>query len=270
MHLKNHMTKIDEIWEISFYQAMFENARKVMKRSLENPPKSQKNIGNALAEWRKSGREKLTNADQYYVDVFYQVSNLNHVLDRLKQARYLIARSPKAFRNSSFSINRNDWSDYHFYVYTTSLASILDCALLITAEVFRLGLPPRHCTFDVVTQHRWVAGSEVSKALRSLKKTLDQHIQRRNRFVHRGEQSSFHDLTDPDGLILLRAVTFIGDRGTDLIPRKTVSSIWKLQMKELRQSLDGIEDRVLEKTYLFLERLLPVYKQCVNSFNATD
>ena len=192
--------------------------------------------------------------------------NLNHVLERLRQARYLIARSPGLYRKRDFSINRNDWSDYHFYVYTTSLASVLDCTLLITAEVFMLGLQPRHCTFDVITQHGWLAGSPLPRALRALKKSLEHHIHRRHRFVHRGEESSFDDLTDPDDLLQLRTLTFLSDRGSDLIPRHTLSSIWKLQIREVRDNLDAIETEVLQKASDVLGYLLPVYEKYAASF----
>lgn len=256
------MSKLDNFWQIRFFESVIGNAQYVITDSTQKPPSDRKE----LVEWRKGTRARMSGAERYYVDVFYRVMNLNHVLDRLKQARYLIARSPGSYRNRAFSINRNDWSDYHFYVYTTSLASVLDCALLITAEVFKLGLPPRHCTFDIVTQHDWLAGSQVPRTLRSLKKTLEQHIHRRHRYVHRGEESNFDDLTDPDDLLRLRTITFLADRGNHLIPRQTLSWLWKLQIKEVRENFNEIEEKVLQKASDVLECLLPIYEHNVNIY----
>lgn len=258
------MSKLNNFWQARFFDSVLKNAQHVIARSMKTAPSDEKE----LAEWRKGSRVRMTAVERYYVDIFYRVTNLNHVLDRLKQARHLIAKSPGTYLSPNSSLNRNDWADYHFYVYTTSLASILDCTLLITAEVLKLGLAPRHCTFDIVTQHDRLVGTKVVKALKSLKKTLEQHTQRRHRYVHRGEESSFSFLTDPDLSWRIRSVTFLADQGHFDISRQMLTRIWKLQIKEIQENLDKFEEDILQRASTVLECLLPMYDNYISSHNA--
>jgi phosphoenolpyruvate carboxylase len=262
------MAKTPDLTRHTFYIAVLDNLKPLITRTRDAIPGDPAK----LAEWREKNRATLTTTDHYVMQVFERANNLMHIINRLRRARYLLGRSPSAYKSRGLSFNRDDWSEYHFFVYTTSLASVLDCALLLSATVFRLGLPPRFCTFDIVTQHHWLAKSNLPKHLRSLKKSLWQHIERRHRYLHRGEESNIGELTDPDAFLYLRAATLVADAFHHEysynveIPDPILSNWWRLELRQLRPLLEQSEKDVFTKVSQVLDSLQPVLNRQVHSF----
>jgi hypothetical protein len=253
------MAKTPDLARHAFYVALLDDLKPLISRTRDAIPSDPKK----LAEWRENNRASLSPSDHYLMQVFDRTNNLMHVINRLRRARYLLGRSPRPYNIRALSFNRGDWSDYHFFVYTTSLASVLDCALLLIATVFRLGLPPRYCTFDLITQHHRLAASNLPKHLRSLKKSLWHHIQRRHRYLHRGEESNIGELTDPDAFLYLRAATLVADAFhhefayDGEIPAPILSNWWRLEFRQLRPLLEQSERDVFAKVSQVLDSLQP-------------
>jgi hypothetical protein len=214
-----------------------------------------------LAAWRESNRTSMTQAGHYRHLVMWRTINLLGMFERLERARYLLLRSPPATRSRTTRLDRADWTQYHFWVFTACLPAITDCCLLLTANVYQLGIPPRFCTFDLVTSHDWLKGTGTSRALKSLRKGLEDHTQRRHRYLHRGEAPDIGELTDPEWLMDLRQLTFLHSVGEGSVDKRLLTGAWRVTLRELRPVLGAAESSALDGTEGVLKVLLPQFER---------
>ena len=200
------------------------------------------------------GEPLLTALDYRSLEILARLENLIHVVERVTAARYLLERSPRPYRVRRAPFDHDQWTEYHFFVYTTSMASILDCALLLTSSVFDLGIPDRFCTFDVVTQHRVVADTSIPKLLDSLRKSLLQHTARRHRYLHRGQGSDIQELTKPSSFQYVEPITLFSIAYRHKFPSEMfdvpndLRVLWgKIELVKLRPLLERSERDVFRK-----------------------
>jgi hypothetical protein len=255
--------KIYNIADKPFPSFIIYSASEILSDTLHKAPRSEK----ALKKWRKSNRARMNAKERYLIDVFYRILNLSRVYDRLHYSRYLLRRSPTNFRSKQIKINWTEWTDYHFYVYTTSLASISDCLLLLIAQIFLLNIPDKYCTSKNVLGDRRIKGAVVHKSFLKLTNLLSQHIQRRHHYVHRGEESSLENYSSTgDVLMNLRTLSFLFDKGlTDKFSPKEITRLWKLQIREVEMKLDRSEKRIFRLISRIYRELKPIY---VNNYSA--
>lgn len=237
----------------TFVRRVMEEMRPQLLQDLDNMPKDR----TKLPAWREANRQGQTPAGRYLHRVGGRVFNLLRVLELLERSRYLLFRSPPVSRSRSVSLTRDEWAQYHFFVFTASLPAIVDCSLLLASETYQLGIPARLCSFDLLTSHDYVARSPVVKALKSLRSGLQGHIQRRHRYLHRGEEPDVGELTDPEWLMDLKQITFLQGTGDVSIDRKLLSRAWQDTLREIRPSLDAAEQCAYSGTDGVLTSLLP-------------
>ena len=182
---------------------VIEEFRPLTLAALETMPKDR----SKEKAWRVSNQANLSPAGRYRHVVMWRTTNLRRMFELLRRARSLLVRAPPALRSRKLRLDRSDWTQYHFFVLTTCFPAITDCCLLLAAETYQLGLPPRLCSFDLVTSHQWIGRSRVAKTLKALRRGLEAHTQRRHRYLHRGEEADFGELTDPEWLVNLRQIT---------------------------------------------------------------
>ncbi|MCX6120977.1 MAG: Cthe_2314 family HEPN domain-containing protein [Ignavibacteriales bacterium] len=256
------MDKSTEIVAQPFFKLLLDIFHPITKAGASGIPEDEEKY----KEWRRTNRSRLNQGELYVTDVFNNASNLIKVFDRIRYSQYLINRSPKGFLTKDNSNGRRDWTDYHFFVYTTSMASILDCMLMLSAEVYELGLSPRFCTFEIITQHKWIAGSDLVKSLRQLRKTLDPHISRRHRFLHRGEESGFVDLVDEERYIELNSYTFLQEHDHPVIHPRILSLLWKGQLTKIKPLLLTFETSARKNVVSIFGELFPIFKYKLSKY----
>jgi len=240
-------------------------ARPLLLDVLDTIPKDH----SKLEAWRESNRASMTAAGQYRSHIMWRVQNLLRMFERLGRARQLLLRSPPQSRSPTNRLDRSDWTQYHFWVFTACLPAILDCCLLLTASICQLGIPPRLCSFDLITSHEWLSGTGLPRALKSLRKSLAGHTQRRHRYLHRGEEPDFGELTDPEWLMDLKQVTFLHGLGDVPIDKRLLAGAWRATLRELRPVLDSAERSALEGTDGVLQALSPHFERRVQLLGNT-
>ena len=181
--MKSKPKTLSDITSHKFYAGILESMSSIYSIKDLNPPKGAKEF----KKWQRAGWDRLTHSQKYQVRVFHRLSNLSNVVDRLAQSRQLLNRYSKSFFGSRLTMSRNDWTNYHFFVHTTSLASYFDCLLLLAGQIFYLGLPDKQCTEKRIVKHKFSRRLGATQEFNAIKKVLKQHFDRRHRYVHRGE-----------------------------------------------------------------------------------
>jgi len=198
-----------------------------------------KSLAKPTDRTRKSNRQSLTDRERYATDVFRWFANLRRVFERIDHASHLMSRSPKTMASARHPLNVNDWTDYHFHAFTVSMHSVLDCSILLTSEVYRLGVPWRLCNVGNVLSNAHVAGTNAARALRGMQKSMETHRERRNRVLHRGEEADFGELTESSEWIAnLRSFTFLQSQGEFLNLAAEVKTSWRYELQAVRPKLE--------------------------------
>jgi hypothetical protein len=222
-----------------------------------------------LQEFQEENRRNATSAQKYAVTAMRSINAITLGCQRVEQARALLNASPNGLRSRAARLPRDSWTEYHFAFWTVALASTLDLSLIATAQLLELGFPPRLCTMDIVTHHEFV-GSPISKALRALSATLEEHKQRRHRFLHRGETADFGELTDPDFLLDLRSITFASRLDATFVDKAFIRSAWAHALRELRPHLDKATAAVRDRLVTILDALASPVGQKLTTYAAMD
>jgi hypothetical protein len=118
-----------------------------------------------------------------------------------------------------------------------SLASLHDCLLLVVNAVFALGLNPRACRDETVTENWRLIRSPVSDHLKALRKQLAALQKIRNELVHQSSAPSFGE-----DLELYMSLEWIDEMEEQFPPPQPSSPI---MAKPLRQLLLRAELRKL-------------------------
>jgi hypothetical protein len=248
------MKQVFDLYSDPFFKKLLELLAPLFQRPLGTLPRDSKE----LAKFQKNNRSLFTPSEEYLMNVFQRATSLADIFSRLSQSVYLLSRSPKSIRMHGMKMNRNEWVEYHFFIYSTSLVSLLDCSLILIAEVYKLGLLPRHCTFDIITNHATIRGSKLSKILKKLRKELTSTTDRRHRILHRGESPDLGELTDALSFLQLRVMTVINATDDSMINKNNLSYIWRVLFKEVRPQLNIAIDSTRIIVSEILSYLLPI------------
>ena len=248
------MKQIFDLYSDPFYKKLLEFLAPLFHRQVGSFPKDSRE----LARFQKIRRSLFSPSEEYLMNVFQRATSLTDIFSRLTQASYLLSRSPRSIRMHGMKMNRNEWVEYHFFIYSTSLVSLLDCSLILIAEVYQLGLLPRHCTYDIISNHATIRGSKLSKILKKLKKELISTTDRRHRILHRGESPDLGELTDALSFLQLRVMTLINATDDSMINKNDISHLWRVLFKEVRPRLNIAIDNTGIIVSEILSCLLPI------------
>lgn len=145
-------------------------------------------IGLRLAEKRESPI-RLYSHELVTVNVFRGATRMLSSIERLLEVPFYITRFPNNSAFTKAGITRVKWIRYHYSMFTITAVTVADTSLLLSAEVFDLGLEPRDCSERSITKNRHIRGKSTEKALRELHKLAQPYRETRNAVVHHGEEA---------------------------------------------------------------------------------
>jgi hypothetical protein len=150
---------------------------------------------------------------KYAIDTNTWVSSLALRVESLNLAGKMLWPDtfPHSFQN--LPITSYEWLTITTDVFLIRYASVLDCALLLINQVFRLGLRPRDCTFRNVRE-RQIPRELVNQLLTMLNDQEALRVERNER-IHHGSERSF---TDDD--MTFKMASLLGVVGHDRFGRK--------------------------------------------------
>lgn len=114
----------------------------------------------------------------YVSEVIYR---LQEIIDMTSRRIYKKSKEEKG-------ILLRTWMLYNYEFYTLNYQSILDVSLILTNEVFDLGIPYRDCNEHRVCSNRHLRGTEVNRILGELSKMSEGHRKLKNHLLHRGQR----------------------------------------------------------------------------------
>lgn len=225
---------------------------------------------------RKGG--KLHNAreleheppEQYFFMVYNKSIAIFNALERLSLSYHLIATFPNSKTSEKKGFTRDKWILYHLSFFTVTLTSLLDLCLLLTNEVFRLGMPERLCSLESITKNCWILPTDIPKALRALNKSLAEHQKRRNLHVHQGKVPDIAEILNDDLFDRLRMITLKERTNPNGINRSELSQSYRVTVKDLRARMVKDLNDVVETIHPILNSLLHKYSQCMSELRATQ
>lgn len=193
----------------------------------------------------------------YHHNVNHYMSRFIGTIERIEQSLIFIRRFP----NSKFFVENNigfyKWVNYHYSNYLVMSVSLYDLSLLLTNEVFVLGIEPWLCNEKRVANHKLVKGTGVKNSLDKINKAIEEYRDVRNLYAHRGEipKLGFMDRLESYELIQKAEKDFGIEMPIDYLQNPLTSpyfrrDLFRRERKELLlqmgQKIDIFIDLVLE------------------------
>jgi len=212
------------------------------------------------AKSQEANRKTLSLVEHYYLSVMEAIHPLVGTFARIDEAHSLIFRFPSALRSGRHKMSRDQWVDYHYGTLTVAFASVLDVSLILVARVYQLGLPPRQCKFELITDHLHVSAA-VKEQLKALKKSLQPHIERRHGLLHRGKLADIGALADPEVFDFLRGLGLMERTSSQEKIVSELPFLWRAAIKNLKPKLSTTIDSLVTASGSVLDSMLPAWRQ---------
>lgn len=178
-------------------------------------------LGNHI---KKTGNVRIVNPKNsalehqaYDISVFHAIVAILNSIETLRRVQKFIKNFPSPNKYKKDGISYFMWIEYHYVYFIITLVGILDMALILTNEVFRLGYQEEDCKFGLVTNNLWIKNTPVKKALEKLNKVIKPHKTPRNLYVHRGQSPRIDLLIKSEFYDLLKFIT-----STELLTNKSL------------------------------------------------
>ena len=193
--------------------------------------------------------------EEYLISVFLWSMRIVDCFKMLEDARVYLSH----FRSTKWcleaGIGRIDHMNYHYFNYAITIVRIMDVALILTNNTFRLGNPTKLCRLENIIKNSWVRSEGVDILLRRLNSVVEPWREPRNLFVHRGktlDRRSMHILETLEFLSRENLLTNISSSDTKPLYKPEISRIFT----EFAQT----KAPLFNATSNLLSGLLPIYR----------
>ncbi len=226
-------------------------------------PHLENSIGRIQASLRDYGtmpaKVNDDDSDAYYWVVGRRLIAVTGRLERLRQAAKLIAHNPSPALQSAFGADRGSWIEYNYAAYSIALASIGDIVLLMTNDVFALGLSKKNCTADVIKTNKWVRATEVKDALDELEKLIEGHRHVRNLYLHRGEGPDLTEISDTGAYQYLQFLAVAQEVAPDIQRGKVIRRGYSDEADSLTARLETEISQTARALQRLFDTFNPIY-----------
>lgn len=193
--------------------------------------------------------------ERYFWSVRFYIHNLCDSFTRLEHIRTYLAhiRISKQYRQDG--ITRTSYIEYHSSNHAVILVGIFDIALILTSNVFRLGIAEKQCRSDLIMQNAWVHERGIDRILRQLDSAVSPLREPRNLFAHRGIPRMDEFLT------ALGEYDALEEKGLlkKMPNRSKVELVYKEKISGILDELGKREESAFNPTMELLTGLHPVY-----------
>jgi len=207
-------------------------------------------------------RPTMTPEQEYHNTVFYYVSNLANVIERLDHIPLYIKRFPNSKTFKDQGITLHEWVHYHHSAYLITVIGIYDLALLIVNALLVLGIHPRKCNDKNVGNHPTVQKLKVNSHIEKLRETTKEHREPRNLLVHHGSLPKIEmlDRMETERFIKATAESLgISERVKPFIHPVIAESIYQDERRKLVKSISARTVLIVNDLYELFNMLHPIY-----------
>lgn len=191
---------------------------------------------------------------RYVMDVDCAISSLARRVESLNSVGDMLWPEPIPAEFSAFPLSRYEWLTTANDVFLIRYISVVDCALILTSEVYELDLGPRWCTLSML-KRRGVP-NVVTSILDGLVALQGGLREERNARVHHGREPVF---TLDDQTFKLASIfehRANGMTGTDRFGRRIhLPRMFKEGLVELQRKFNGSTKRLVRHLDSFYDEL---------------
>ncbi|MBS1076060.1 hypothetical protein JK176_14475 [Gluconobacter sp. Dm-73] len=212
---------------------------------------------------------------KYVIDINYWLTGLARRVESLNMVGDMLWLDPVPKNFRDLALTRYQWLTVITDVFLMRYISVIDCALLLVNEVYRLGLPPKKCTLhnlkkkalpDAIADHLELIIDE-QEVLRN----------ERNNRIHHGEEREFTDDDQTFKTTSLFNDKFHGMKGKDRYGRRinvdrsfkeglvSIQRDFNRSTRLLKKQLDNLYDLLWEE---FEDHFGPLVAAATHGLNA--
>ncbi len=212
---------------------------------------------------------------KYAIDTNYWLTGLARRVESLNMVGDMLWLDPVPKNFRDLALTRYQWLTVTTDVFLTRYISIIDCALLLVNEVYRLGLEPKKCTLQNLKKRG--LPSAVADHLELMLDEQEVLRNERNSRVHHGEERAFTDDDQTFKTASLFNDKFHGMKGTDRYGRRinvdrsfreglvSIQRDFNRSTRLLKKQLDNLYDLLWEE---FEDHFGPLIAAATHGLNA--
>jgi hypothetical protein len=194
---------------------------------------------------------------KYAIDTNYWLTGLARRVESLNMVGDMLWLDPVPKNFRDLALTRYQWLTVTTDVFLTRYISVIDCALLLVNEVYRLGLEPKKCKLQNLNK-RGLPGA-VADHLELMLDEQEVLRNERNSRIHHGEEREFTDDDQTFKTASLFNDKFHGMKGTDRYGRRinvdrsfkeglvSIQRDFNRSTRLLKKQLDNLYDLLWEE-----------------------
>lgn len=247
-----------------FNHPLLENVLENLQPLLKCSIKKLKDYSKKTGKIRLQQNQALLEHQFYDLSVFHSLAAILNSLDTLKNARGFIANFPRPRTYEKIGISNDIWIEYHYSYYVVTFVSFLDLALILTNNVFRLGLREKDCKAEIIKNNSWIKNTNVKLALTKLEDIVKPFRELRNFHVHRGQVPRVDQIFDSelyDTLKLISRAKFSRTDFWDHGDTKILDLAYKQEMKLIVAKLQKDYENLIETIVFLFDELIKKYEE---------
>jgi Cthe_2314-like HEPN len=175
---------------------------------------------------------------KFAIDTNYWLTGLVRRVESLNMVGDMLWLDPVPRNFLDLALTRYQWLTVITDIFLTRYISVIDCALLLVNEVYRLGLEPKKCTLQNLKKRG--LPSAVADHLQLMLDEQEVLRNERNSRVHHGEERYFTDDDETFKTASLFNDKFHGMKGTDRYGRRiNVDRSFKEGLVSIQRDFNG-------------------------------
>jgi len=202
-----------------------------------------------------------TEKDTYIRKLFAHMSKILAIFETLNTIpKYLSLLPPKEFFEKN-KLEKSQYYQYHLENHVIRTTSVFDILLLLTNDLYELGIDPKKCSPDMIFTNQHTKSTNEVKYLKELKKGITNVQNIRNKIVHRGEfqDKDINDLSVRETVLRHTNIDEVEDLEVKryLRDEKFLTKYYKTKyISQLKKTNEGFTEftnlflNVVHKTYM--------------------
>lgn len=128
-----------------------------------------------------------TELDIYLKGVFKPAMNILNIYEQLEFIPAFISKFPQPKFYENNGINHPKYLQYHIENHFMKIATIFDLCIILTSEIYKLGIPPKLTSFQQLIENAHTKNSNLIVSIKKFDKAIQGIKTIRNLIAHRGE-----------------------------------------------------------------------------------
>ena len=170
-----------DIYTNRFVRKLIANGTEIFKKD----PLTAKDIFNFRHRIQSREKRRKNSYVEYNSNVHSSFSRIVETLDDLRATQIFLRQYPYPKTLGKNKISRSTYAIYHIEMYFLKTASLRDKLAILINDVYRLGLPEKRVSVDLLSEMSQLKKAECILLLKTFSKSLNGIASQRNLIAHR-------------------------------------------------------------------------------------